>query len=55
MLRGGRAVQYGDGTDGGVVETTIKSGRNYTDHRAVSLDVSSAREALTQGEVADHG
>ena len=55
VLRGGRAVQYGDGTDGGVVETTIKSGRGYTDHRAVTLDVSTAREALTQGEVADHG
>ncbi|HEY9567913.1 MAG TPA: TonB-dependent receptor [Thalassobaculum sp.] len=55
VLRGGRAVQYGDGTDGGVVETSIKSGRNYSDHRAVSLDFSTAREALTQGEVADHG
>lgn len=55
VLRGGRAVQYGDGTDGGVVETTIKSGRGYTDHQAVSLDFSSAREALTQAEVADHG
>src|SRR3546814_9468574 len=39
----------------GVVETSIKSGRNYSDHRAVSLDFSTAREALTQGEVADHG
>lgn len=55
VLRGGRAVQYGDGTDGGVVETTIKSGRSYTGHQAVSLDVSTAREALTQGEIADHG
>ncbi|EDP66795.1 TonB-dependent receptor [alpha proteobacterium BAL199] len=55
VLRGGRAVQYGDGTDGGVVETTIKSGRYYTNHQAVNLDVSTAKEAMTQGEIADHG
>src|SRR3546814_15685884 len=55
VLRGGLAVQDGDGTDGGVFETSIKAGRNYSDHRVVSLDFSTAREALTQGEVADHG
>ena len=54
VLKGGRAVQYGDGTDGGVVETQIKSGRNYTNHQAVSMDASSAREGLVQGEAADH-
>lgn len=55
VLKGGRGVGYGDGTDGGVVETTIKSGRSYQDHQAFSLDTSSAREALIQGEAADHG
>ncbi|RKQ68302.1 TonB-dependent receptor [Oceanibaculum indicum] len=54
VLRGGRAVGYGDGTDGGVLETRIKSGRGYKDHAAVSLDLSSAMEANTQAEVA-HG
>ncbi|MGD9536830.1 MAG: TonB-dependent receptor [Alphaproteobacteria bacterium] len=53
VLKGGRAVQYGDGTDGGVVEYTIKSGRNYKDHQAVSLDASTAKEGLIQGEIAD--
>ncbi|SOD90790.1 TonB-dependent receptor [Caenispirillum bisanense] len=55
VLKGGRAVGYGDGTDGGVLETRIKSGRAYTDHGAVSLDASSAGEALVQAEAADHG
>lgn len=53
VLKGGRAVTYGDGTDGGVVETRIKSGRNYKDHQAISLDASTAREGLIQGEAAD--
>ncbi|MEX2628370.1 MAG: TonB-dependent receptor [Tistlia sp.] len=55
VLKGGRAVGYGDGTDGGVIETTIKSGRDYQDHQAFSFDTSSAREALIQGEAADSG
>ncbi|GAB4178689.1 MAG: hypothetical protein OHK0024_16840 [Thalassobaculales bacterium] len=54
VLKGGRAVQYGDGTDGGVLETRLKSGRGYKNHAAVSVDVSSVPEALTQAEVA-HG
>ncbi|MBC7137127.1 MAG: TonB-dependent receptor [Oceanibaculum nanhaiense] len=54
VLRGGRAVGYGNGTDGGVIETRIKSGRGYKDHAAVSLDLSSAMEANTQAEFA-HG
>lgn len=53
VLRGGRGVGYGDGTDGGVIETRIKSGRGYKDHAAMSLDISSAREANTQAEMAD--
>lgn len=55
VLKGGRGVGYGDGTDGGIIETTIKSGRSYDDHQAFSLDTSSAREAMLQGEAADHG
>ncbi len=55
VLKGGRGVGYGDGTDGGLVETTIKSGRSYDHHQAFSLDTSTAREALLQGEAADHG
>lgn len=54
VLKGGRAVGYGDGTDGGVVETTIKSGRGYKNHQALSFDASTAREGLLQGEAA-HG
>jgi len=54
VLKGGRAVQYGDGTDGGVVETQIKSGRAYENHQAISSDASTAREALIQAEAADH-
>jgi len=55
VLKGGRAVGYGDGTDGGVVETVIKSGRGYKDHAAVSVDASTARELFTQAEAADSG
>lgn len=55
VQKGGRGVRYGDGSDGGVVDTRIKSGRDYTDHQAISLDASSAREGLAQGEIADHG
>lgn len=54
VQKGGRGVGYGDGTDGGVVETRIKSGRSYTDHQAISLDASTAREGLAQAEIADH-
>lgn len=55
VMKGSRGVGYGDGTDGGVIDTTIKSGRNYTDHRAISQDINTARETLTQAEAADHG
>ena len=53
VMKGGRAVQYGDGTDGGVLETRIKSGRDYKNHQALSLDGSTAREGILQGEAAD--
>ncbi|WP_281684002.1 TonB-dependent receptor domain-containing protein [Thalassobaculum salexigens] len=53
VQKGGRAVQYGNGSDGGVLETRIKSGRDYKNHQAISLDASSAREGLMQGEIAD--
>jgi outer membrane receptor protein involved in Fe transport len=53
VVKGGRAVQYGDGTDGGVIDTAIKSGRGYKDHTAVSLDASTAGEGIGQGEAAD--
>lgn len=54
ILKGGRAVDYGNGTDGGVYETNIKSGRNYKNHQAISIDGSTAREGILQGEIADH-
>ncbi len=54
VLKGGRAVEFGNGTDGGVLETVVKSGRDYTDHQGITLDGSSAREGLVQGEAADH-
>lgn len=53
VLKGGRAVQYGDGSDGGVIQTNIKSGRGYQDHKAISIDASTARESIVQGEIAD--
>lgn len=54
VIKGGRAVQYGDGTDGGVMQTMIKSGRHYKNHFAGSLDGSTAGEAVMQAETA-HG
>lgn len=54
VLKGGRAVGYGDGSDGGVIETTIKSGRGYKNHVALSFDANTADEALLQAEAA-HG
>ncbi len=54
VMKGSRGVAYGDGTDGGVIDTRIKSGRNYKNHQATSFDASSANEALLQGEAA-HG
>jgi len=51
--KGGRGVGYGDGTDGGVFVTRIKSGRGYKDHAAISIDGNTAPEALIQGEYAD--
>lgn len=55
VLKGGRAVEFGDGSDGGVVNTTLKSGRDYKDHQALQLDFSSAREGQVQAEAADSG
>jgi len=52
-LKGGRAVQYGDGTDGGILRTNIKSGRGYDNHAAVSFDINTADERVAQGEFAD--
>lgn len=52
--KGGRAVGYGDGSDGGVLETTIKSGRGYDNHQAISVDANTADEVMVQGEAA-HG
>jgi outer membrane receptor protein involved in Fe transport len=55
VVKGGRAVQYGDGTDGGVMETRVKSGRHYKDHLAGSLDLSTAGdgEGVLQAEIAN--
>ncbi|MEQ8318898.1 MAG: TonB-dependent receptor [Rhodospirillales bacterium] len=53
VMKGSRGVSYGDGTDGGVIDTRIKSGRNYKDHQAISVDTSTAGEGLMQGEAAD--
>lgn len=54
IQKGGRGVQYGDGTDGGVVETSIKSGRGYDRHLAGTVDISTAEERVYQLEAA-HG
>lgn len=54
VLKGGRGVSRGDGSDGGVIDTQIKSGRDYSKHAAVSFDVSSVPEYLAQFEAADH-
>lgn len=53
VLAGGRGVQYGNGSDGGVVRTTIKSGRGYNDHFAITTDFNSAGEGILQAEYAD--
>ncbi|MEX2643451.1 MAG: TonB-dependent receptor [Acetobacterales bacterium] len=53
VVKGSRGVQYGDGTDGGVVDTVIKSGRGYDDHMAGSFDASTANEGIVQAEAAD--
>lgn len=53
--KGGQAVGYGDGTDGGVVEYRVKSGRNHDAHRLLSFDASSVGEMLMQAEAGDHG
>ncbi|MFV0278721.1 MAG: TonB-dependent receptor domain-containing protein [Parahaliea sp.] len=53
VLRGGRAVQYGNGSDGGVFQTMIKDGRGYNDHFAGSLDYNDASEGVLQAEFAD--
>lgn len=55
VLKGGHAVGYGDGTDGGVVDYRVKSGRNLDGHRALSFDASSVGEVLVQAEAGDHG
>jgi outer membrane receptor protein involved in Fe transport len=54
VLKGGRGVSRGDGSDGGVIDTEIKSGRDYSKHAAISIDVSSVPEYLGQLEAADH-
>lgn len=54
VMKGSRGVSYGDGTDGGMVNTTIKSGRNYNNHQAISFDANTANEALMQAEAGHH-
>lgn len=54
VLKGGRGVGYGNGTDGGVVNYGIKSGRNFEKHRMLSFDASSVGELKSQVEAADH-
>lgn len=51
--KGGRAVQYGDGTDGGILQTDIKSGRGYDNHAAGTFDIATVDELVVQAEVAD--
>lgn len=53
VLKGGRAVEYGDNSDGGIFVTHLKSGQYYEDHVAVSSDFSDAGESILQAEVAD--
>ncbi|MBU2887442.1 TonB-dependent receptor [Gilvimarinus agarilyticus] len=53
VRKGGQAVQYGNGTDGGVLQTNIKSGQGYDNHAAISLDASNIKEAQLQAEAAD--
>lgn len=52
--KGGHGVGFGDGTDGGVIEYNIKSGRSYDKHKAITFDASSARETLIQAETGHH-
>ena len=54
VRRGGQAIQYGDGTDGGTIVTRLKSGANYKNHQALSFDYSSVGEIQLQAEAA-HG
>lgn len=53
LEKGGRGVGFGDGSDGGVAVTRIKSGRGYNDHGAMSFDINTAEEGILQGEFAD--
>lgn len=53
VLKGGRAVEYGDNSEGGIFVTRLKSGQNYDNHAAVSTDFSDAGESILQAEVAD--
>lgn len=53
VQKGGRGVKFGNGSDGGVFETTIKSGREYKNHYSGSLDTNSAGESLMQLETAN--
>ena len=52
VLKGGQGVNYGNGTDGGVLIYKIKSGEGYNKHFAISLDASNKREYQTQFELA---
>jgi hypothetical protein len=54
VRKGGHGVGFGDGTDGGVIEYRVKSGRNYQRHQAATLDLSSVRETLLQAEAGHH-
>lgn len=51
--KGGRGVQFGNGSDGGVFQTNIKSGRGYTNHFGGTLDFSTAGESILQLEAAN--
>lgn len=53
VLKGGRAVEYGDNSEGGIFVTRLKSGQGLDNHGAVSTDFSNAGESILQGEVAD--
>ncbi|MBK1852052.1 TonB-dependent receptor [Marinobacter sp. 1-4A] len=53
VLKGGRAVEYGDNSEGGIFVTRLKSGQNYDNHGAISSEFSNAGESILQGEVAD--
>lgn len=53
VYKGSQGVMYGDGTDGGTIVTQIKSGRNYKNHVALTLDYSTADEKQLQLEAAN--